>query len=375
MRAAFRHALLVAAFAALLHASSQCALSAIVRLKSDAVAASPVVRLADVADIADADPATVKRLGEIALSPAPAPGGESLLDFETIRSRLQAHGVDLARIEFTGSSAIRIKSTEMREPAAGKTQPPQPARGDITDWQYRRAESLVAEAVRQHLASAAPELGQVNVEVRLDREDVLRVLSLAGQGLIASGGRAPWDAWQSMTLRGRNQQSEFRASCRISPRPFVVVARHALPRGHILRPEDLAWRQIEQTAGAATRPEDVVGRETTRTFRPDEPIDPAAIQTVPLIRSNDIVTVYARQPGVTVKRLMKSREDGSAGDQVTLVTLDGRQQIVARVTGYHEAEAIGSTGGDSRVRFEPPPSQAPRAEIQPAAFIRAEGGR
>ncbi|MEX1096411.1 MAG: flagellar basal body P-ring formation chaperone FlgA [Planctomycetales bacterium] len=360
--------------------SAGVAEAAIVRFKNSATVSSAVVRLADVADVADADPDAMQRLGEITLAPAPAPGGEILLDFATIRGRLQAHGVDLSRLEFSGSSSVKVQSPPPPpEPAAPRSPAPQPAvRSEITDWQIRRAETLVAEAVRQHVAAAAPQLGRVNVEVRLDREDVPRVLSLAAAGLVADGGNGPWDAWHTVSIRpkGRSAESvdEFQVRSRVSQKPFVIAAKYAVPRGHILKPEDLVWRQVEQTEGVASRPEDVIGRETSRTFRPDEPIDPAGIQTVPLIRSNDIVTVYARQPGVTVKRLMKARGDGSAGDQVTVVTLDGRQQIVARVTGYHEAEAVGSMGAEaSHVRFVPT-AEAPSG-VRPAGFTREEGTR
>ncbi|MEX0715372.1 MAG: flagellar basal body P-ring formation chaperone FlgA [Planctomycetaceae bacterium] len=356
--------------------------AAIVRLKSSATAVSAVVRLSDVADVVDADPDQVERLADIALAPAPAPGGEMLLEFDTIRGRLQAHGVNLSRIEFTGSSEIRVKTpAAVVEPTIVQVAARQPvvrAEMEISDWQYRRAESLVAEAVRQHLGATEPRLGRVSVEVRLDRDDVLRVLSLASQGFVAAGGGEPWDAWQTMTVRPRKSRGEtggeLHVSCRISPKPFVVAAKHALPRGHIIKPGDLVLRQVDQAEAIATRPEEVVGRETKRTFRPDEPIDPEAIQNVPLIRSNDIVTVYARQPGVTVKRLMKARSEGSAGDQVTLVTLDGRQQLVARVTGYHEAQAIGSNEtNESRVRFAPA-VQETTPEVRPAGFTRQEGG-
>jgi hypothetical protein len=68
--------------------------------------------------------------------------------------------------------------------------------------------------------------------------------------------------------------------------------------------------------------------------------------------------VSARRPGITVRRQLKTRGDGAVGETVTLVTLDGRQQLLARVTGYHEAEAIGGDGADvggglptDRVRF------------------------
>jgi flagella basal body P-ring formation protein FlgA len=82
---------------------------------------------------------------------------------------------------------------------------------------------------------------------------------------------------------------------------------------------------------------------------------------VPLVRANDVVTVYSRVGGVSVRTLMKAREDGALGEAVALTSLDARGRVLARVTGYHEAEVISTGGteaaGPSAVAAEPPPSR------------------
>jgi hypothetical protein len=44
---------------------------------------------------------------------------------------------------------------------------------------------------------------------------------------------------------------------------------------------------------------------------------PQDVQRVPLVRSNDIVTVTVRRGGITVKRPLKARSEGAAGDTIT----------------------------------------------------------
>ena len=64
------------------------------------------------------------------------------------------------------------------------------------------------------------------------------------------------------------------------------------------------------------------------------------MQAVPLIRSNDIVTVVSRRGRVAIRSEMKARTEGSLGETVTLTSLKGQDAILARVTGLHEAEVI-----------------------------------
>lgn len=91
-----------------------------------------------------------------------------------------------------------------------------------------------------------------------------------------------------------------------------------------------------------------MGLEATRAIRSDEAISRTNARKVPLVRSNEVITVYSRRPGITVKRFMKSRGTGAVGDSITAVSLDrgGRDKLLVRVTGVREAEIL-NTGGQS----------------------------
>ena len=124
----------------------------------------------------------------------------------------------------------------------------------------------------------------------------------------------------------------------------VVTVKYTVPAGHVLRQDDLELHQVESTAGALTRPEDVIGKQTSRPIRPGQQIRSPDVRAIPLVRTGDVVMVYSRRPGITVKRKMKARDEGARGETITLVSLDGRKKLLATVIGYHEAEVIGSSG-------------------------------
>jgi flagella basal body P-ring formation protein FlgA len=196
-----------------------------------------------------------------------------------------------------------------------------------------------------------PNTGQLVVQVQVDDRDVTRILqcnTLAGCEVVGGDPRVPDD--QTVTTRFRDRKgnpAEFTVRCRISSQPQILAARYTIPPGHILREADLAWRQAENVDGVVARLEEALNRETRRLIRQDEPIRASDIRAVPLVRSNDIVTVISRRGGVVIKAEMKSRGEGTMGDTVTLVSLKGQDLVLARVTGLHEAEVISADGPTS----------------------------
>jgi flagella basal body P-ring formation protein FlgA len=128
----------------------------------------------------------------------------------------------------------------------------------------------------------------------------------------------------------------------------VLVPTANLPKGHVVRPDDVSWKQQPVTASGATyvdRTELVVGQETKRTLRAGEPISTLDVRGVPLVRRGDIVTVVARNHGIVVRTDGKALADGSLGQPIKLLSLDGRRELVGRVSGYHEAN-VGPLAGD-----------------------------
>ena len=322
--------------------------AAIIRLKSRATVTVGIVTLADVADVFDRNPETVRELRAVTLLPAPASGSQLQLDFATIRSRLQTKGFNLTGIEFTGRSVVTVSvpASRMSRPNAVFMRTPK-----VTNRQVDRAEKLLSAVIRNYLRSA--ELGDINVEVQLDRSVVLRVLSGQATGYEVRGGRPPWDAWQLLTVRfidGDERLQTVQVHCRVVEYPYVAMVKYTLPRGHVIRQEDIVMQQINTPNVPVLSLNEVLGRETTKAVRQGAAIRADDIRQVPLIRRNDIVTASARIGGITVKRQLKARGDGALGDRIQLVSLDGRQQIEATVVGYHEADVVGTARAVSERR-------------------------
>ncbi len=310
--------------------------AAMIQFKPRAAVTDGVITLGDIADVLHADPEMADQLAKTVVGPAPAAGRELRLSFADIRSRLNATGVNLATMEFSGATVVVVSKSagfDNKTISSEKLAP-----------QRKRAEELIAEKIQKALVARNPAQEKLIVQVELADRDVTPVLQHIVYGDCEVVGGDPKNPHEQIVgIRFRDRKglpAEIGARCRFSPQPMILAARYTIPPGHILREADLVWRQAEDAKGTVTRLEDALNRETKRSIRQDEPVRTTDIQEVPLVRSNDIVTVISRIGGVTIRAEMKSRDEGTLGETVTLTSLKGRDMVLARVTGLHEAEVI-----------------------------------
>ncbi len=87
---------------------------------------------------------------------------------------------------------------------------------------------------------------------------------------------------------------------------------------------------------------DLLGREASRPLPAGHLLKQDDIREVPLVRTNEICTVYSGQAGLVIRRQYKARSDGAKGQTIPMISLDSGTQILARVTGLHEAVVVGA---------------------------------
>lgn len=334
-----------------------------IRFRERAVVGDTLIRLKDIARVLETDESLRRQLEEIVIGPAPVPGRTTKLDFSEIRSRLQAMGVDLSRIRFSGRSRVLVTRSE-KTGAVKRAAFSEDRSQRGAERRRERAERILSVAVQRHLEKVAPQVGQVSVSIRLRTEDIPVILAGSDVPPAIRGITQPLQRAQLLkadfyAANGETVTVPF--ECRIVPKPFVLAARYTISRGDLIQAADLTWKQVSAAEEGFTDPEMVIGREARRTIARGKVLSRADIQQVPLIRPNDIVTVYSRRPGITIKREMKARTGGALGETVTLVELKGRQSVTARVIGLHKAEVL--SGGISL-------RTAPAAETGAIVFRR-----
>lgn len=315
------------------------------------------VLLKDVATVSGPDAETVKRLEQTVLGPAPAPGRNTRLEFEEMRSRLEATGLSAVDTNFSGAAAVVVSSVKPVVPMT--RQPKRRARVDVSQSQVERAQKIMTQSVRQSLRATRRDTGNLFLDVVVDPADVSVILAHATDGFELGAVDPRNIDPQIVQVRAQDAEGRavrFKIQCVVSEKPRVPVLTRSLTSGEVIREDDLAWKQVENAEGALTKIEEIVGKEAKKGLRADEPLRGDDVRSIPLVRSNDIVTGIWQKGGIRISAQFKAKSDGGKGDVITLVQLTGREQVLARVTDVHEAIIVAADtarpnrangGGDS----------------------------
>ena len=305
--------------------------------------AGPVVRLGDVADIVDTDDATRQRLAAVELLPTPALGTRRSLRAGEVADLLRLRGVALAQCRLSGASQIVIGGAVARP---GPKTPLSPNRFTV-----RRATTRVQDAIVRHLQATAPYQEPWQVDVTLEPSKIGQ-LAEGRWALRVEGGAAPWVGKQVFAVAtAANGASPIRVVADVHLPPAVVVAVRSLPVGVRVGANDVELARVTAPPvgrGAAAKVvrslDQVVGRETTQAITAGQVFHQALLRRPILVRRSDVVTVYARTPGIRVRTNARAREDGSQGDLIMIESLADRQRYFARVTGPREVDVYAGGG-------------------------------
>lgn len=339
--------------------------------------ASSTVQLKDVATVT-ADAATAARLQNIVLAPAPAPGRRMRLEFSTIRSRLEASGISAADINFSGSSVVVVASAEA--PAVVSPKPAHKSKTNVSQGQVRRAEQIMVDAIRRSMRTKNREAAKMFIEVVVEPDDVANVMTGAREGFEIGAINPRVTDPQTIQIRFQDAQGRpntFSIQCIASERPQVPVLTRSVSTGEVIHESDLAWRPMDNTEGVLTRIDQIAEKEAKKGLHADEPVHGDDVRSVPLVRSNDIVTAVWQMGGIRISGQFKAKGDGGKGDVITLVKLTGRDQVSARVTDVHEVEIVTADsartanrdGGDDDTEGDPPIRNAVvrRSRMEPSS--------
>ena len=156
----------------------------------------------------------------------------------------------------------------------------------------------------------------------------------------------------------------------------VVVTRHVVPKGKILSAADVRLsyitedqtpvnvtksrtegsslaatrntvggittqrgRDAEISSDVATRIDEVIGKAAVLALRNNTPVQFSQLEKPLLVKRSEAVTLYLRNGGITIKMTAKAKEDGRAGDVITVEMLTDKMKTnLARVVDYGTVE-------------------------------------
>lgn len=313
----------------------------------------PFIQLKDVAQVTGTDAAIASQLELITLSPAPTAGRNVRVTFEEVRSRMQALGVNLTEVEFRGrlacevrvvnpaTPAVPVRTIAAKEPPAVRSVVSQTTSRTPTRRETELATEQVLLAFRRAFRTADGETQGWDIRCELDPAVAAELAQVAAgqlhfrEAAVTPGVAQPMTVWWQADDGAAHS---VRVTITVTATPLVLVLKQSLPAGAIIRPDDLEWTPGGDKSTQSLRVADVIAKQTQRNLRAGHPLSAEDLTAIPLVRSNDIVTVWVRYGGVTVRRPFKALGTGALGETITLMALDDpRVRIQAEVTGYHEA--------------------------------------
>ncbi|RMF97137.1 MAG: flagella basal body P-ring formation protein FlgA [Planctomycetota bacterium] len=305
-------------------------------LRPTAVCRSATVTLGDVAEVRDSDRTVAENLSRTALVPAPAPGERRFITRRQVEEVLVVRGLDMRAHRLEGANMV-----EVTRPAVVNTSAVQ----SISQAVASRAKRLVEEAVARHLAEVSGESGW-DVACRFDANHAALLADPHSQ-ITVRGGTPPYTGTQRFDLVIDNPagRGTIPVVAEVTPRRAVVVAVRSLPRGAIIRREDVALSR-DVDANTAADPdvcrslEEVIGKEVATAIGQNRILTRSDIRLPVLVRRNDVVTVYVRASGIRIRTVGRATAEGSQGDLVEVESLDRKRRFYARVSGFQEVEVF-----------------------------------
>ncbi|MCG6156862.1 flagellar basal body P-ring formation chaperone FlgA [Rubinisphaera margarita] len=333
-----------------------------VRLKPTITIEGSLVTLGDIAELSEADEATLERYRNVTVSPAPAAGRETRITIDTLRRELALRGIDQTRLQFTGST----------ETVVSRAAEPQPVAAPVSTRANPRVLSNISDAISSYITRTGQIAGPLQVAIHESSQSTCPPELTVHSTLSVAGGQSPFTGMQQFTIgftQADGTLSQFAVSCTVSQKPQVLALKHGLPRGQVIRDVDLMWIEAESATAGFADPAEVVGTETTRTVRAMLPIKPEDVRLLPLVRRNDIVAVTANVGSISVKRYCKALEEGTMGQFISLSPVDSTERITARVSGYREAMISMDSRPNPASHNVPQPAMTP-APVAPSSGLQ-----
>lgn len=123
----------------------------------------------------------------------------------------------------------------------------------------------------------------------------------------------------------------------------VLVAKRALPRGHVLAADDLTVEQRDVSrlaAGYLSRPEDAAGRKLARQLVSGSVLAPGALETEVLIRRGQSVTLLVTDGPLNVRTAGKALMDGALDERIRVTNLASRRTVEGLVRSPELVEVL-----------------------------------
>lgn len=284
----------------------------------------PRVSLGEVADfrvLNQAGTALAEQLSRIDIGPAPGPGQAVTLRRGQLEQRLNASGLNLAEAAWS-------LPLELRLVGQGQALSEDVLRGALENY---LADMEPYRSGRFELAGVnfgqLPALPSGRAAYRFVPQSSSNPTHLTGTFFFAVDGQ---------------EVGRCRVTAQIDLYVPALVASKGLARGRALSPDDLSLSMIPYAQSKGTLPtaDLAVGNTLKNNLAAGEPVRDRNLTKSLVVRRGDMVTIIARQGGLRVTAAGQAKQDGALGETISVVNVNSKKTISARVIGPNQVEIV-----------------------------------
>ncbi len=245
----------------------------------------------------------------IIVARAPAPGARQSIDVNYVRHLASEHGLDWAN-----ASGLRRLTVSRASRAIGADVLKDMIEGELFAMEGRAHElRLSNSAMTLHAplnTVGGPQILSMNFDNR--------------SGMLAAE-IAPYNGADPVRVTGR-------AHATIE----IPVLAQPVAAGEEITPDHIDWasyRADRLRPDAVLDPELIIGRESRRALRPNEPLRAYDLQMPVMISRGELVTLVLEAPGLQLSVRARAMEDAADGELARFVNLQSNRTIEALVDG------------------------------------------
>lgn len=207
-----------------------------------------------------------------------------------------------------------------------------------------QAEHVVASLIETHIQSqndtdaiyyVTPNVAPEHAKGLLQRRNILGI----------SGGVPPYDGEQQFEVLVKHGEQELKIpiNANVQLPDLFLAAKTQLPKGHILRSEDLTYTILPRGSKQRDdefflRMDELIGKELKRSMSTRQLIKRAEVGIPKLIHAGDLVKIEVVVGGVVIETSGKALEGGGLDELVQVETIDYRKRLIARVKSERVVE-------------------------------------
>ncbi|HKK01744.1 MAG TPA: flagellar basal body P-ring formation chaperone FlgA [Desulfuromonadales bacterium] len=292
-----------------------------VHIKPTATAEGEFITLGELAKITPVSE-TAKILAEQTVLRAPAPGETTVLGVDKIRTAVLENAPGLKNVHWGGAKQVRVKRDGIKIDSKKITR-------IIDDFLASKSAFLPKSATVGFKPYSLP-LPFVLPKGALKTEVIPADPRIIGSRSLTLIFRVDGRVVKNIAIQG-----ELAA---IAP---VVIAAVDLPRGAILKADDLQMAPVDLSKMRGTPCLDLkelVGKRLVRPIRMGVPVDRGGLDIPPLVRRGDLITIQAQKGGLQVSATGISRMNGGLGQVIRARNTASHREIYCKVTGPDQAE-------------------------------------